>query len=181
MVYVQVFDFDYLSETELEKTRAILIEFLNDPTPDIKYYINHSWGTLYDSTTIENLIERVQINKISFFELFTDIVNKLYTFRDNVWSTKKIELTNMVIGIIKRVDEELAKCGGIEIVEKMFERLSYESLSTLPYYELISKLNARFEGLFQYVHLDETGTVVTNLIKFLKNIDEQIVKYNRIE
>uniref|UniRef100_A0A7E4VCA4 HEPN domain-containing protein n=1 Tax=Panagrellus redivivus TaxID=6233 RepID=A0A7E4VCA4_PANRE len=81
----------------------------------------------------------------------------------------------MVVKIIKRADEELVKCGGIEKVEKMLERRSYESLSTLPYYKLVSELYARFEGLFECVYKDETATVKTNLTKLLENIDELIV------
>uniref|UniRef100_A0A7E4UM57 Venom protein n=1 Tax=Panagrellus redivivus TaxID=6233 RepID=A0A7E4UM57_PANRE len=171
-LHIQVFDFDYLSETEIEKTRAILIKFLNDPTPDITYYINHSWCTLYDTYRVAKP-ER----KVSFLHVF----RKLHTLRDSVWSTKKTEVNNMVIGIIKRADEELVKCGGIEKVENMLERLSYESLSTLPYYKLVSELSDRFEGLIEFVYKDETGTVKTDFIKFVENIDKRIAKYTCIE
>uniref|UniRef100_A0A7E4V893 DUF4268 domain-containing protein n=1 Tax=Panagrellus redivivus TaxID=6233 RepID=A0A7E4V893_PANRE len=142
---------------------------MNDQTPDIMYYIEHCWTTVYRT-----------VEEGSIKQLLTEVVRKLYILRDSVWATKKTEFNSLIVRVIKRADEELIKCDGIKF-EKLIQRMPYESLDTLPLRELVGEAYLRFEGLFGCYWNDETTTYKTNLVNFLKTLDEMIVKYNRIE
>uniref|UniRef100_A0A7E4ZWD7 Uncharacterized protein n=1 Tax=Panagrellus redivivus TaxID=6233 RepID=A0A7E4ZWD7_PANRE len=150
--------FKVLNGEELTTLRGMVLNFVIDRNPNIKYYMEKGWLSVYSSAVDET--EK---------QLFEHVSYDLNNIR--ISPIQKIRLTNKIVKIIKRVDEELAKTNKEE-VDKMVARTPYEKLYPLSLYKLSKEARYRVDALAGNA-LDENSTYLkTALIDFIDVVEE---------
>uniref|UniRef100_A0A7E5A0W8 DUF155 domain-containing protein n=1 Tax=Panagrellus redivivus TaxID=6233 RepID=A0A7E5A0W8_PANRE len=114
-------------------------------------------------------------------KLMWEATRKLYALRRSFWATEKTELRDIMITLIKRVDQELTKLNTNEMVDRVIKRTSYESMNAIPVPKLAYEAYIRLAMLNDAVWVEKSTTLMNDLIEILNSIRWEILKYNRIE
>lgn len=195
-VYVQHAELiSYLSKQEIEKLREICVEFVDDANVDLMHYIETGYDVIVksDETEVDHEAEsssseehdRIPRDVVaveeerSIKDLLKEVIRKLRELRERVWANQKVEVTNAIIKIIKRADEELIKNNHKEEVDQMLARTPYEKLSQLTLRQLSKEAGYRAEALLEILWEDKVVDIKSALVHFLDVIEKKTAELNQ--